>query len=39
MAREGIYLRGLPVVVAALAFFGWAALSAGWSPSQVMVKK
>jgi O-antigen ligase len=37
--REGIYLRGLPVVAAALLFIGWTVASAGWSPSRVLAPK
>jgi hypothetical protein len=32
----GVYTRGLPVVVAGLAFVAWVALSATWSPSRVL---
>lgn len=35
--RHGIYLRGLPVVAAAFFFVAWAVISAGWSPSRVLV--
>jgi hypothetical protein len=31
--RQGIYLRGLPLVVAGLAFAGWVVLSLLWTPS------
>jgi O-antigen ligase len=34
IVREGIYLRGLPIVAATLLLFTWAALSWGWSPSR-----
>ncbi|HMR32322.1 MAG TPA: O-antigen ligase family protein [Geminicoccaceae bacterium] len=37
--RQGIYLRGLPVVAAGLLLIGWAALSWGWSPSRVLAAK
>jgi O-antigen ligase len=37
--RQGIYLRGLPVVAAGLLLLGWAALSWGWSPSRVLAAK
>lgn len=37
--RQGIYLRGLPVVAAGLMLLGWAALSWGWSPSRVLAAK
>jgi O-antigen ligase len=36
VATGGIYTRGLPVVVAGLAFVAWVALSATWSPSRVL---
>ena len=32
--RQGIYLRGLPLVVACLLFLGWAVLSLTWTPSK-----
>lgn len=36
--REGVYLRGLPLLSAALIFIGWAILSGLlWSPSRVLV--
>jgi O-antigen ligase len=37
--RQGIYLRGLPVVAAGLLLLGWAAMSWGWSPSRVLAAK
>jgi O-antigen ligase len=37
--REGIYLRGLPIVAAGLVLFTWAALSWGWSPSRTLAKR
>jgi O-antigen ligase len=32
--REGIYLRGVPILTAFLIFVSWAAISWGWSPSR-----
>jgi O-antigen ligase len=38
--REGIYLRGIPVLSAVLVFIGWAVLSGlVWSPSRTLVWK
>ena len=37
--REGIYLRGIPVFLAGLAFSGWMFASYGWSPSQVLARE
>jgi O-antigen ligase len=37
--REGLYLRGLPVVAAGLLFIAWAVASAAWSPSRILVDK
>ena len=36
--RQGIYLRGLPLVVAGLAFIAWALLSWSWTPSRTNAK-
>jgi hypothetical protein len=36
LATTGFHTRGLPVVVAGLAFVAWVALSATWSPSRVL---
>ena len=35
--RDGLYLRGMPIVFAGLVFFGWMLLSIGWTPSRVFV--
>jgi O-antigen ligase len=35
--RDGLYLRGMPILFAGLAFFGWMLLSIGWTPSRVFV--
>lgn len=35
--RDGLYLRGVPILFAGLAFFGWMLLSIGWTPSTVFV--
>jgi O-antigen ligase len=37
--REGIYLRGIPIFLAGLAFSGWMFASYGWSPSQVLARE
>jgi O-antigen ligase len=37
--RDGVYLRGLPIVIAGLAFAAWMTASYGWSPSQVLAKE
>ncbi|HEX6014324.1 MAG TPA: hypothetical protein VFY87_21525 [Geminicoccaceae bacterium] len=37
--REGLCLRGLPVVGAACLFIAWAVASAAWSPSRILVYK
>jgi hypothetical protein len=38
--REGIYLRGIPILSAVLVFIGWAVLSGlVWSPSRTLVWK
>jgi O-antigen ligase len=39
VAREGLYLRGVPVVATALLFIGWAVLSVTWTPSQTLAPK
>jgi len=36
LLREGIYYRGLIVVVAFVLFAGWAAMSLGWTPSRTL---
>jgi O-antigen ligase len=37
--REGIYLRGVPIVVAGLVFSGWMLVSYAWSPSAVLARE
>jgi O-antigen ligase len=37
--RDGVYLRGIPLVVAGLLFSGWMAASYGWTPSRVLAKE
>lgn len=37
--RQGIYLRGVPIVATALLFSGWMAISYGWSPPAVVGKE
>ena len=37
--RHGIYLRGLPIVVAGLVFTGWMVASYGWSPSRTLARE
>jgi O-antigen ligase len=39
VAREGLYLRGIPIVATALLFIGWAVLSVTWTPSQTIAPK
>lgn len=36
LATTGIHTRGLPVVIAGVAFVAWVALSTTWSPSRVL---
>ena len=36
--RQGIYIRGLPAVAAALAFIAWVLVSWAWTPSEVNAK-
>lgn len=36
--RDGIYLRGVPIVIAGLAFAGWMTASYGWSPSRTLAR-
>lgn len=35
--RDGLYLRGVPILLAGLAFIGWMILSIGWTPSRIIV--
>ena len=35
--RDGLYLRGVPILLAGLAFTGWMILSIGWTPSRIIV--
>jgi O-antigen ligase len=35
--RDGLYLRGVPILLAGLAFTGWMLLSIGWTPSRIIV--
>ncbi|MCB1885889.1 MAG: O-antigen ligase family protein [Geminicoccaceae bacterium] len=37
--REGLYLRGLFTLAAAMAFIGWALMTVGWTPSVELVKR
>ena len=37
--RQGIYLRGVPIVAAGLAFSAWMVLSYGWSPPSVVAQE
>lgn len=37
--REGIYWRGIPIVLAGLVFSGWMVASYGWSPSRVLARE
>lgn len=34
--RDGLYLRGLPILLTGLAFIGWIILSIGWTPSRIL---
>jgi O-antigen ligase len=36
---EGIYLRGVPILVAALLFIFWAVASTAWTPSRLLAYK
>jgi len=36
LLREGVYYRGLVVIVTFVLFAGWAAMSLGWTPSRVL---
>ena len=35
--RDGLYLRGVPILITGLAFTGWMILSIGWTPSRIIV--
>ena len=35
--RDGIYLRGVPIFMAGLAFVAWLLMSVGWTPSRILV--
>lgn len=37
--REGVYQRGLPIVVAGLTFSGWMFAAYGWSPSSFLARE
>jgi O-antigen ligase len=37
--RQGIYLRALPIITAALLLIGWAAMSMGWTPSRILAPR
>jgi O-antigen ligase len=37
--REGIYLRGIPIVVAGLAFTGWMMAAYGWTPEVALARE
>ncbi len=37
--RDGIYKRGLPIVVAGLLFTAWVVISYGWSPSTLVARE
>jgi len=37
--RQGVYLRGLPIVLAGLVFSGWMLASYAWSPSAVLARE
>lgn len=37
--RDGIYLRGLPIVLAGLLLIAWLVLSIGWTPSRVFARE
>lgn len=39
IAREGIYLRGLPIFGLALLFVGLVVASYGWTPSRILAKE
>ncbi len=39
ICREGIYLRGVPILAAALVFIFWAVASTAWTPSRFLVYK
>ncbi len=37
--RDGLYLRGMPIVLTGLLLIGWMALSVGWTPSRVFARE
>jgi len=37
--QQGIYIRGLPIVVAGLLFSGWMFMSYGWSPAAGLARE
>jgi O-antigen ligase len=37
--RDGIYLRGMPIVLAGLLLITWMALSIGWTPSRAFARE
>lgn len=37
--RDGLYLRGLPIVMMGLLLIAWMALSVGWTPSRVFARE
>lgn len=39
MVREGIYWRGIPIVIAGFLLTGWMVISYGWTPSRMMAQE
>lgn len=39
VARQGVPLRGLPLLAAFLLFLGWVTFSLGWSPSRAVARE
>lgn len=37
--REGVYLRGMPIVVAGIAFTGWMVAAYGWAPETSLARE
>ena len=37
--REGVYLRGLPIVIAGIAFTGWMVAAYGWTPEVALARE
>lgn len=37
--RDGLYLRGMPILLTGLAFTGWMILSIGWTPSRILARE